>query len=123
MRPMCIPHITHVPSFSYHLSYTSACSKTILSKKNGGLVTYQFWALARQLFAVTQRTQYETILEEFRSLIRKAKNIILESCSLNIKHTIYSDHSQKDRNCFAIKLRKKNICLDTLVACKVQWAL
>ena len=56
---VCIPHITYVPSFSYHLSYTSACSKTILSKKNGGLITYQFWALARQLFAVTQRTQYE----------------------------------------------------------------
>ena len=133
MRPMCIPHITHVPSFSYHLSYTSACSKTILSKKNGGLITYQFWAFARQLFTVTQRTQYEkpsafqilnsTILEEFRSLIRKAKYIILESCSLNIKHTFYSDLSQTDINCFAIKLRKKNICLDTLVACKVQWAL
>ena len=80
--------------------------KLFYQKKNGGLVTYQFWALARQLFAVTQRTQYETIFEEFRSLIRKAKNIILESCSLNIKHTLTFDLSQKDRNCFAIKLRK-----------------
>ena len=50
---VCIPHITHVPSFSYHLSYTSACSKTISSNFFGGFSSSDFCSNA------AQKKQYE----------------------------------------------------------------
>ena len=87
---VCIPHITYVPSFSYHLSYTSACSKTILSKKFGGLITCQFLALARQLFALKfvysekaiKFCQISTLLLSYVVPVKSKVEIFAKFCGL-----------------------------------------
>ena len=78
---VCIPHITHVPSFSYHLSYTSACSKTISSNFFGGFSSSDFCSNA------AQKKQYEKPSVFLLTYLNKGKllNINKEQMGQNSK--------------------------------------